>query len=115
MAVDPSGKFAYVANLSSGNVSAFAIDASSGALTAVGTVAAQNRPNSVAIHPTGRFVYVSNGLSNNISAYTVAAAGHWRQCRRGGGNRHGAALGGDASFRRIPVCRQPGQRKCAAL
>ena len=33
LAVDPKGKFAYVPNLGSGNVSGFAIDATSGALT----------------------------------------------------------------------------------
>ena len=35
MAVDPSGKFAYVPNLGSNNISAYTIDATSGALTPV--------------------------------------------------------------------------------
>lgn len=38
MAVDPSGKFAYVANADSGNVSMYTIDASTGALTLIGTI-----------------------------------------------------------------------------
>ena len=33
VAVEPSGKFAYVANYSSNNISAYSIDATSGALT----------------------------------------------------------------------------------
>ena len=35
LAVDPTGKFAYVANFGDDNVSAYTIDASSGALTPV--------------------------------------------------------------------------------
>ena len=35
MAVDPTGKFAYVANYGSNNVSAYTIDATSGALKKV--------------------------------------------------------------------------------
>ena len=46
--VDPSGKFAYVANYGSDNVSVYTINASTGALTAVGTpVAAGTFPLSV--------------------------------------------------------------------
>ena len=42
--VDPSGKFAYVANNGSNDVSAYAINASSGALASIGTVAAGTSP-----------------------------------------------------------------------
>ena len=38
VAVDPSGKFAYVANADSGNVSMYTIDATTGALTLIGTI-----------------------------------------------------------------------------
>ena len=50
VAVDPSGKFAYVANLGSNNVSAHTIDANSGALTPV--TAPRSRPGQ---EPTARW------------------------------------------------------------
>jgi 6-phosphogluconolactonase (cycloisomerase 2 family) len=64
--VDPTGQFLYVASIStqeaSGNISAFAINASTGALTAVtgspfttGLIT----PSSVAVDPSGRFAYVA--------------------------------------------------------
>ena len=38
MAVDPSGKFAYVANYFSNSISMYAIDSTTGALTLIGTI-----------------------------------------------------------------------------
>jgi YVTN family beta-propeller protein len=38
VAVDPSGKFAYVANHGSNNVSMYAIDPTTGVLTLIGTI-----------------------------------------------------------------------------
>jgi DNA-binding beta-propeller fold protein YncE len=73
--VDPTGKFAYVANQgappANGNVSAYTIDPSTGALTAIGTFTAGTVPASVAVDPTGKFAYVANSGSNNVSAYTI--------------------------------------------
>jgi 6-phosphogluconolactonase (cycloisomerase 2 family) len=47
--VDPSGRFAYVANSSSNDVSAYTINASTGALTSIGSNAlAGTSPSSVA-------------------------------------------------------------------
>jgi 6-phosphogluconolactonase len=78
VAVDPSGKFAYVVNqcvsnvsCSNGNVSAYIINSSTGALTLVGTFAAGSGPVSVAVDPTGKFAYVANINSNNVSAYAI--------------------------------------------
>ena len=45
--VDPSGKFAYVANHGSNNVSAYTINASTGALSGGAVVAAGTNPISV--------------------------------------------------------------------
>ncbi len=74
--VDPSGKFVYVANQNSsldsaGNVAMFTIDATTGALTSIGTIAAGIDPNSVVVDPTGKFAYVANFSSNDVSMYTV--------------------------------------------
>jgi 6-phosphogluconolactonase len=77
--VDPSGKFAYVANRDSGDVSAYTID-STGALASVGTpVLAGTHPYSVTVDPSGKFVYVANegdGINpSDVSAYTIGTTG----------------------------------------
>src|SRR5262249_57507449 len=78
IAVDPSGKFAYVANSSpaSNSVSAYTIDTLTGALADVpGQVfAAGSGPASVAVAPSGTFAYVAN-LVADISAYSIDADG----------------------------------------
>jgi 6-phosphogluconolactonase (cycloisomerase 2 family) len=74
--VDPSGKFAFVANFNDrpSSVSAFTIDAATGALTQVlnSPFPAGNGPIFVTVHPSGQFAYVANANSNDISTYTVA-------------------------------------------
>jgi 6-phosphogluconolactonase (cycloisomerase 2 family) len=70
--VDPSGRFAYVANWNSNNISAYAIDASTGALTSIGpAVAAGNSPRSVSIDPSGKFAYAPDASSNDVSVYSI--------------------------------------------
>jgi hypothetical protein len=69
--VDPTGKFAYVANYVSNNVSAYTINPTTGALTAGTAVAAGTGPWSVTVDPTGKFAYVANSGSNNVSVYTI--------------------------------------------
>jgi DNA-binding beta-propeller fold protein YncE len=75
VAVDPTGKFVYVANGGDNTVSAYSVGAS-GALTAVpGTpFAAGQFPFSVAVEPTGKFAYVAN-VGGNVSAYSIGASG----------------------------------------
>jgi len=72
--VDPSGKFAYVANFNSNDVSMYTINATTGALTSVGTIAAGMSPTSIAVHPSGKFAYVTNSASNDVSMYSIDAA-----------------------------------------
>jgi DNA-binding beta-propeller fold protein YncE len=71
VAIDPTGTFSYVPNYNSNNVSAFTINASSGALTQVqgSPFAAGSNPWKVAID--GKFVYVTNFYSSNVSAYLI--------------------------------------------
>jgi 6-phosphogluconolactonase (cycloisomerase 2 family) len=69
--VDPTGKFAYVANASSNNVSMYNIDGTTGDLMSVGTVAAGTQPSSLAVDPSGKFVYVTNFVSNDVWMYTI--------------------------------------------
>ena len=71
IAVDPAGKFAYVANASESTLSLFNV-ASSGALTEVlprtntGTT-----PAAMLIDSAGKFLYVSNVGSHTISIYAI--------------------------------------------
>lgn len=70
--IDPSGKFVYMVNSSSDNLTAFSVN-SNGLLTQVSGspfMTARN-PIAIAIDPTSRFVYVINKFANNISAYTM--------------------------------------------
>jgi 6-phosphogluconolactonase (cycloisomerase 2 family) len=73
--VDPSGKFAYVANGntpgSAGSVFMYTINATTGALTSIGTIATGTNPVSVAVDPAGKFAYVTNSNSNDVSMYTI--------------------------------------------
>jgi len=71
--VDPSGKYAYVANYDSNDISAYSIDQISGALTAVGApVAAGTGPSSVAIDRYGKFLLVANTVSNDVMSYAIS-------------------------------------------
>jgi 6-phosphogluconolactonase len=76
VAPDPTGKFgrfAYVTNFGSNNVSMFSIDPATGSLKPIGTVAAGASPASVAVDRSGKFAYVANNDSHNISMYTINA------------------------------------------
>jgi DNA-binding beta-propeller fold protein YncE len=57
-AVDPTGKFVYVANNASNNLSAYTINSSTGALTAIGgsPFAAGTGPWSIAVLPRSQVV-----------------------------------------------------------
>jgi DNA-binding beta-propeller fold protein YncE len=82
VAVDPTGKFAYVANaFPYDNVSAFRIGVD-GALTPVpgSPFAAGAEPDSVTVDPTGKFAYVANlgpltTHNGSVSAYRIGATG----------------------------------------
>jgi 6-phosphogluconolactonase (cycloisomerase 2 family) len=78
VAVDPSGKFAYVATSSftpnaAGSVSMYTINATTGALASIGTIAAAINPGSIVVDPAGKFAYVANPGSNDVSMYTINA------------------------------------------
>jgi 6-phosphogluconolactonase len=75
VAVDPTGKFAFVANEGSDDLSAYTIASTTGALNPVpgSPFATGARPFSVAVDPTGKFTYVVNTSSNAISGYSIAS------------------------------------------
>jgi YVTN family beta-propeller protein len=78
LAVDPAGDFVYVATENgtpglAGSVSMYAINATTGALAPIGTIAAGVDPACVAVDPAGQFAYVTNLGSNDVSMYTIDA------------------------------------------
>ncbi len=78
VAVDPAGKFVYVATQNitpglAGSVFMYTINAATGALASIGTIAAETYPASVAADPAGKFAYVTNSGSNDVSMYTMNA------------------------------------------
>ena len=80
--VDPSGKFAYIANLDSDTVSMYTIDQTTGVLTSMGTIGSTGEPDSVVVHPSGKFAYVANygddllgSVPGSVSMYRINADG----------------------------------------
>jgi len=76
VAVDPAGKFVFVANYNYRTVRAYQIDQNTGALTqAPGSpFPAGTNPQSVTVDLSGKFVYVASGYHNangTVSAYTI--------------------------------------------
>jgi 6-phosphogluconolactonase len=63
-----------VTNSGSNNISMYTINATTGALLSIGTIAAGLSPSSIAIQPTGKFAYVTNSGSNEVSVYSIDAA-----------------------------------------
>jgi 6-phosphogluconolactonase len=70
VAVDPSGKFAYVTNRMDDTVSMFTINPNGGNLIPNGTVGAGGEPFRMVFDPSGKFAYVANEDSP-ISIYTL--------------------------------------------
>jgi uncharacterized protein (TIGR03437 family) len=72
-AVDVLGKFLYVVNYGSSNLSAYTVNQSTGALTAIAgsPFAVGSGPFSAAGTPSGRYFYVSNYNDSTISAFVV--------------------------------------------
>lgn len=78
-AIDPTGRFLYVANDGADSVSVFAIQAN-GSLAPVSCDPATSchtgsEPNGVKMSPSGRFVYVTNIGSNSVSVFAIGANG----------------------------------------
>ncbi|HWM68394.1 MAG TPA: beta-propeller fold lactonase family protein [Steroidobacteraceae bacterium] len=81
VSLTPNGKFAYVPNLDSSNVSAYTVDAASGNLVPVAgsPFATGLVPFAASVHPSGRFVYTVNqgsatGDPGTLSVFGIDAA-----------------------------------------
>jgi 6-phosphogluconolactonase (cycloisomerase 2 family) len=80
LAIDPSGKFLYVANYADDTVSTFSLDPTTGLLTFVTQVSTGNMnkvpnaaPTDMKLDPSGQFLFVANKLDGSVSVFTVAA------------------------------------------
>ncbi len=73
--ITPDGRWLYVTNQRSGDLSTFAIDAA-GMLTPVGNrVPTGGRPEGMAISPDARFLYTSSVDANAVSTFTIGPEG----------------------------------------
>jgi 6-phosphogluconolactonase (cycloisomerase 2 family) len=71
MVFDPSGRFAYVPSMTTGNVSSYRIDADTGLFTLVNTVPTAIGPHSIAVDPTSRFAYVASQGSDLLHQFSI--------------------------------------------
>jgi 6-phosphogluconolactonase (cycloisomerase 2 family) len=76
LAIDPSGRFLYVAEFASNAVAQFSIGAD-GALTPMNpaSMPAGSGNDSIAVDPNGRFVYVVNQFDDTVSRYAIGSDG----------------------------------------
>lgn len=76
LVVDPTGRYAYVANAGDDTVSAYRIHHQTGALSALpgSPFQAGRRPVALAAHPSGDFLYVANAGSGGIQRYRIEKA-----------------------------------------
>lgn len=75
MALDPSGKFLFVADSVANTLAAFSVG-SSGQLTALGApIATGTTPVSISVSSAGGFVYTANQGSSDVSAFSYSSSG----------------------------------------
>ena len=75
LALDPSGRFLYVANQQSNDITAFSVNSSNGSLTELpgSPFPIGSQPVAMGIDPTGRFLYVSasSATARGIYEFTI--------------------------------------------
>src|SRR6266700_5162620 len=72
-----AASFAYVANDRAGTVSAFHIDAATGALTLLASTApaTDKNPYSITVDPGGHWLYVAHGDASSMVAFSIDPIG----------------------------------------
>lgn len=73
--IDPTGRYAYVANAGSNNVSAYRVHHQTGALAELpgSPFKAGKKPQSLVAHPSGQWLFVANQDSASISVFRIEA------------------------------------------
>jgi 6-phosphogluconolactonase (cycloisomerase 2 family) len=84
MAIDPVGRFLYVANHGDGSISGFSVDSSTGVLTSIagspfsaGTNSAglPKSPYDLVVDSRGKFLYVSDDNNAAMLTFSIAPTG----------------------------------------
>lgn len=77
VAITPNGKYVYVTNSGSNDVSGYSVDGTTGALTEItgSPFAASTAPSAVTVDPSSRYVYVTNKSASSISIFTIDSTG----------------------------------------
>ena len=70
----PDGRFLYASERRSSTLSSFAIDAQSGALMPIETMATEAEPRGFALSPDGRYLVAVGQASHRLSLYAIDAA-----------------------------------------
>jgi 6-phosphogluconolactonase len=89
-----NGKFAFVSNTGSGNVSSYRVSGEDGTLTLVNSVAgdtgADSAPIDMALNNSSRFLYVLGGASQSVASFRVERNGNLSSIDSDGGLPLGA-------------------------
>ena len=75
IAIDPLGKFVFVSNSISENVSVFSVNSATGQLTQVGTPTPSGNAQWVTTDASGEHLYVPSAFGNEIFVFAIGAAG----------------------------------------
>jgi len=72
LVMHPSGRFLYVPNSASNNISVYRMDLDGGWLTAGTPIATGVGPHKMSIHPNGNFAFVASETSNEMHVYGIS-------------------------------------------
>jgi 6-phosphogluconolactonase len=98
MAFNPNGKWAYVSHESTGSLTTFAYDATTGLLSSPKETSAPNDGAHVIAHPSGNFViHIARGGSA-VTVYKVGADGALSQASRMAGGGYDGAVTKDGKY-----------------
>lgn len=70
LAATPDGRFLYAANTGGATITGYAINATTGALSALGDIPTSSGSAGIAIHPTGKFLYAAVD-ADGIDVFTI--------------------------------------------
>jgi 6-phosphogluconolactonase len=73
LAIDPSGKYLYIASLNSNNIFGFSLDANTGVPTPLtgSPFTGPSGPVFITMDPGGKYTFVGNQTANNIALFTL--------------------------------------------
>ncbi|MGH7301825.1 MAG: lactonase family protein [Candidatus Rokuibacteriota bacterium] len=69
--ITPNGKFLYGSERTTSTLAGFQVDAATGTLTPIGSVATEKQPRGFAIDPSGRYLLAVGQLSHGMSSYAI--------------------------------------------